>query len=148
MISNRFQKYPNSSRLLDVFQAYRFYYADWPYFNDPIKNRDMLCMVGLYNKRLCLYFCTKFEISIDKFWNIFYIKLPETLVVYHISIVDSLINIAKPAKYNKQGFWTKFPVPTALLCYCSMNNCPPPAYKWALKKYYQLLSCVNHEENV
>ena len=35
------------SRADDSCQAMRFYYADWPYFNDPMKNRKMLGEVRL-----------------------------------------------------------------------------------------------------
>ena len=45
----RLLKYPNTTREDDVFQAFRFYYADWPYFDDPISNRDMIGKVCCIN---------------------------------------------------------------------------------------------------
>ena len=39
------QKLPDIDRTDDMYQAFRFYYADWPYFDDPIRNRDMLAQV-------------------------------------------------------------------------------------------------------
>ena len=31
----------------DLVQAYRFFYADWPYFEDPERNRYMLGKVSI-----------------------------------------------------------------------------------------------------
>ena len=45
-VSDRSQILPNMDRVDDIYQAFRFYYADWPYFDDPYKNRDMIARVS------------------------------------------------------------------------------------------------------
>ena len=39
----------------DVYQAQRFFYTDWPYIDDPIKNRDMYGKVSLLQVFLEVY---------------------------------------------------------------------------------------------
>ena len=39
------QRFPTSDRIEDIYEALRFYYADWPYLEDPFKNRDMMARV-------------------------------------------------------------------------------------------------------
>lgn len=36
------QAWPNSTTTRDISEAFKFYYADWPYYDDPIRNRDKL----------------------------------------------------------------------------------------------------------
>ena len=77
MVSYRLLKYPNTTRVEDVFQAFRYYYADWPYFDDPVSNRDMMARVCGYNfpqnfpnfflQVLELYCCTGYNLKVQAF---------------------------------------------------------------------------------
>ena len=48
--------WPDASRTEeDVIEAFRFFYADWPYFEDMKSNRDMMVKVWISLK--IQYFC-------------------------------------------------------------------------------------------
>ena len=46
MVSERSSSWPEPSHDEDVFKALQFYYADWPYYDDSGRNRDMAAKVG------------------------------------------------------------------------------------------------------
>lgn len=42
---NKTAAWPNTTNPWDVVEAFKFMYTDWPYYDDPLRNRDMLSKV-------------------------------------------------------------------------------------------------------
>lgn len=40
------QRWPNTTKPRDVAEAFKWFYADWPYINDTERNREMVGRVG------------------------------------------------------------------------------------------------------
>ena len=43
---NKADAWPNTTKPEDVYEAFKFFYADWPYYDDQESNRQMLGQVG------------------------------------------------------------------------------------------------------
>jgi hypothetical protein len=54
VVSVNSDHWPDPSREADVYNAIRFFYADWPYLYDPKRNRDM-CSDVSKNYKFTIY---------------------------------------------------------------------------------------------